>query len=160
MKYTLCLLTLLLGGCISHYSNYQYDNGDDYVSEGTVRIVNDDNGKIGYATPDGIILIEPQYAFGYPFKNGEQKSPMKGKAARSEIPAENIITGTATNGFTSTNKAIKSTTERSTTNAFFRKQTPVRIQPNPHCTVRSRRRAFRILSNSGRRPFLFPSLCL
>ena len=48
MKYTLCLLTLLLGGCISHYSNYQYDNGDDYVSEGTVRIVNDDNGKIGY----------------------------------------------------------------------------------------------------------------
>ena len=58
MKYTLCLLTLLLGGCISHYSNYQYDNVDDYVSEGTVRIVNYDNGKIGYATPDGIILIE------------------------------------------------------------------------------------------------------
>ena len=47
MKYTLCLLTLLLGGCISHYSNYQYDNGDDYVSEGTVRIVNDDNVYLG-----------------------------------------------------------------------------------------------------------------
>lgn len=78
MKYTLCLLTLLLGGCISHYSNYQYDNGDDYVSEGTVRIVNDDNGKIGYATPDGIILIEPQYAFGYPFKNGRAKVTYEG----------------------------------------------------------------------------------
>lgn len=51
MKYTLCLLTLLLGGCISHYSNYQYDNGDDYVSEGTVRIVNDDNGKSAMPRP-------------------------------------------------------------------------------------------------------------
>lgn len=80
MKYTLCLLTLLLGGCISHYSNYQYDNGDDYVSEGTVRIVNDDNGKIGYATPDGIILIEPQYAFGYPFKNGRAKVTYEGES--------------------------------------------------------------------------------
>ena len=63
MKYTLCLLTLLLGGCISHYSNYQYDNGDDYVSEGTVRIVNDDNGKIGY-----------------PFKNGRAKVTYEGES--------------------------------------------------------------------------------
>ena len=63
MKYTLCLLTLLLGGCISHYSNYQYDNG-----------------KIGYATPDGIILIEPQYAFGYPFKNGRAKVTYEGES--------------------------------------------------------------------------------
>ena len=60
MKYTLCLLTLLLGGCISHYSNYQYDNGNDYVSEGTVRIVNDDNGEYHYWDSDQWFYIDKQ----------------------------------------------------------------------------------------------------
>lgn len=43
-------LLLLLAGCSSsrHYRTFQYDNGDDYVSEGLYRIV-DRKGHIGYA---------------------------------------------------------------------------------------------------------------
>ena len=41
---------LLLCSCGSskHYGAFQYDNGDDYVSEGLYRIV-DRKGHIGYA---------------------------------------------------------------------------------------------------------------
>ena len=47
-------LILLLTGCSSsrHYRAFQYDNGDDYVSEGLYRIV-DRKGRIGYADETG-----------------------------------------------------------------------------------------------------------
>lgn len=54
------------------YRPYQYDNGDDYVSEGRYRIV-DKNGKIGYATVNNTVIIPPRFAFGFPFHNGRAR---------------------------------------------------------------------------------------
>lgn len=51
---------------------FQIDNGDDYVSEGFYRIV-DENGRIGYADEDGNTVIYPRFAFGFPFENGKAK---------------------------------------------------------------------------------------
>ena len=82
MKYIASFIIFLLcAGCVSikHYSTYQFDNGDDCVKEGMFRIVNDETGKIGYANTKGIILIEPQYAFGCPFENGRAKVTYKGE---------------------------------------------------------------------------------
>lgn len=56
----------------SGFKPYQYDNGDDYVSDGRYRIV-DKNGKIGYATANNVVIISPRFAFGFPFKNGRAK---------------------------------------------------------------------------------------
>ena len=56
----------------SGYKPYQYDNGDDYVSDGRYRIV-DKYGKIGYATVNNAVIISPRFAFGFPFKNGRAK---------------------------------------------------------------------------------------
>lgn len=56
----------------SGFKPYQYDNGDDYVSDGRYRIV-DKYGKIGYATVNNIVIISPRFAFGFPFKNGRAK---------------------------------------------------------------------------------------
>lgn len=56
----------------SGFTPYQYDNGDDYVSDGRYRIV-DKEGKIGYATKNGAVVISPRFAFGFPFKNGRAK---------------------------------------------------------------------------------------
>ena len=54
------------------FKPYQFDNGDDYVQCERFRIV-DNTGKIGYANPQGYIVIEPRYAFGFPFENGMAK---------------------------------------------------------------------------------------
>lgn len=54
------------------FKPYQYDNGDDYVSEGLYRIV-DGDGRIGYATANNAVIISPRFAFGFPFKNGRAK---------------------------------------------------------------------------------------
>lgn len=54
------------------FKPYQFDNGDDYVRCERYRIV-DNKGKIGYANPQGYIVIEPKYAFGFPFENGKAK---------------------------------------------------------------------------------------
>ena len=54
------------------FKPYQYDNGDDYVSEGRYRIV-DGDGRIGYATVNNAVIIHPRFAFGFPFKNGRAK---------------------------------------------------------------------------------------
>lgn len=51
---------------------YQVDNDDDEVRCERYRIV-DNEGKIGYANPQGYIVIEPKYAFGFPFENGKAK---------------------------------------------------------------------------------------
>lgn len=56
----------------TNFMPYQFDNGDDYVRCERYRIV-DNEGKIGYANPQGYIVIEPKYAFGFPFENGKAK---------------------------------------------------------------------------------------
>lgn len=65
------------------YSVFQYDNGDDYIQDGLRRIV-DDRGFIGYADENGIVIIEPRFAFGFPFKNGKAKVTDKGEM--KEVP--------------------------------------------------------------------------
>lgn len=56
----------------SGFKPFQYDNGDDYVSDGRYRIV-DKDGKIGYASENNAVIISPRFAFGFPFKNGRAK---------------------------------------------------------------------------------------
>ena len=81
MKNKIFLLALLLGTACNlnkPYTIYQYDNGNDYVKDGTIRIVDTRSKKIGYAAPNGKVLIEPQFAYGYPFENGIAKVTYKG----------------------------------------------------------------------------------
>jgi len=47
---------------------FPFDNGPDYPSEGTFRII--ENGKIGYADLQGEIIITPQFDAALPFANG------------------------------------------------------------------------------------------
>lgn len=54
------------------YRIFQYDNGDDYLSDGLLRIIDKDN-FVGYATENGEIAIAPRFAFGYPFEHGKAK---------------------------------------------------------------------------------------
>lgn len=54
------------------YRAFQYDNGDDYVRDGLYRIV-DERGRIGYADEEGMTVITPRFAFGFPFENGKAK---------------------------------------------------------------------------------------
>ncbi len=56
----------------SGFLPYQYDNGDDYVSDGRYRIV-DSDGRIGYATANNAVIIPPRFAFGFPFHNGRAR---------------------------------------------------------------------------------------
>lgn len=67
----------------SGFKPYQYDNGDDYVSDGLYRIV-DKNGKIGYATVNNTVIISPRFAFGFPFKNGKAKVTDSGREKEVE----------------------------------------------------------------------------
>lgn len=67
----------------TEYRPFQYDNGDDYISDGRFRIV-DKEGKIGYATEGGAVIITPRYAFGYPFSNGKAKVTDEGHLAEVE----------------------------------------------------------------------------
>ena len=50
------------------YGAFIFDNGPDYVEDGTFRIVKDD--KIGYMTVEGEIIISPTYEGAWPFENG------------------------------------------------------------------------------------------
>ncbi len=50
---------------------FAFENGPDYIEEGTFRIVKDD--KIGYANEAGEIIIEPQYTCAFPFQDGKAK---------------------------------------------------------------------------------------
>lgn len=68
------------------YKPYQFDNGDDYVSDGLYRIV-DANGKIGYASEDNRVIIAPRFAFGIPFVNGRAKVTDSGHL--KEVPGSN-----------------------------------------------------------------------
>ena len=44
---------------------FRFDNGPDYVKSGLFRIIK--NGKIGYANPNGKIIIEPRFDCAFPF---------------------------------------------------------------------------------------------
>lgn len=80
----LCVAMILCGcGCARHYTVFQYDNGDDYSSEGLYRIV-DRKGRIGYADKEGKTVIRPRFAFGYPFEGGRAKVTDSGQ--RKEVP--------------------------------------------------------------------------
>lgn len=59
------------------FKPFQIDNGDDYVKCGTYRIV-DDKGRIGFANADGYIVLEPKFAFAFPYEKGIAKVTDKG----------------------------------------------------------------------------------
>ena len=84
-KILLYAAILLLCGCgtARHYTAFQYDNGDDYPSEGLYRIV-DRKGRIGYADREGKTVIRPRFAFGYPFEGGRAK--VTDSSQRKEVP--------------------------------------------------------------------------
>lgn len=69
----------VIGYAHEQYRPYQFDNGDDYVSDGLYRIV-DSHGLIGYAAPDGTIVIKPRFAFGYPFDQGRARVTDSGRS--------------------------------------------------------------------------------
>lgn len=75
------LLFIMVCSCGNNksYSIYQFDNGDDYFCEGLQRIVNKD-GKIGFADSLGNVVIEPRFAFAFPFEDGYAKVTDKGKS--------------------------------------------------------------------------------
>lgn len=62
------------------------DNGPDKVKEGLFRI-QDDKGMIGFADTLGNIVIEPRFAFAFPFENGKAKVTFKGKS--KDVPGSN-----------------------------------------------------------------------
>ncbi|MFC0323461.1 WG repeat-containing protein [Gallibacterium melopsittaci] len=76
----LSALICILVGCTTQeqYRPYHFDNGEDYVVEGMVRIV-DQQGRIGYADQLGKVLITPRFACAFPFENGRAKVADKGK---------------------------------------------------------------------------------
>lgn len=77
----LCLFFLTSCHLGHHYRVYQFDNGDDYEQEGLVRIVDPKTQKMGYATPDGDVVIKPRFAFAHPFRNGVAKVTNEGYQA-------------------------------------------------------------------------------
>lgn len=62
---------------------FKYDNGPDYIQEGLFRMVNED-GLIGFADSLGNVIIEPQFKFAYPFKEGKAKVTLEGE--RKDAP--------------------------------------------------------------------------
>lgn len=80
--YLSAVLLLCSCGSARNYAAFQYDNGDDYVSEGLYRIV-DRKGRIGYADETGKTVIRPRFAFGYPFEGGKAKVTDSGE--RKEV---------------------------------------------------------------------------
>lgn len=81
MKHFICLVALsLFVGCASDrcHTVFRIDNGEDYLRDGMRRIV-DRRGRIGYADEKGTTVIEPRFAFGFPFENGRAKVTNKGE---------------------------------------------------------------------------------
>lgn len=54
---------------------FVYDNGPDYIEDGTFRIIK--GGLIGYSTEGGEIIIPPQYEGSWPFENGRALVSLK-----------------------------------------------------------------------------------
>ncbi|OFX85144.1 MAG: hypothetical protein A2W99_07010 [Bacteroidetes bacterium GWF2_33_16] len=61
---------------------YPFDNGPDYISDGTFRII--ENNKMGIADTSGKILIKPIYDFTYGFENGIAIVNIGGHSERSD----------------------------------------------------------------------------
>ncbi|MGG5506077.1 MULTISPECIES: WG repeat-containing protein [unclassified Myroides] len=84
MNRILVCFLLLIGttSCMTSKSTHQpywYDNGPDFVVEGMYRIV-DEEGKMGFANVKGQVVIKPQFAFVFPFKNGVAKATFEGRS--------------------------------------------------------------------------------
>ena len=60
------------------FSVFKCDNGPDYIREGLFRIT-DENELIGFADSLGNVVIEPQFKFAFPFKNGKAKVTFTGE---------------------------------------------------------------------------------
>ena len=52
------------------FYTFSFDNGPDYVEEGLFRIINDEM-LMGFADTLGNVVIQPQFAFVFPFKDGK-----------------------------------------------------------------------------------------
>lgn len=48
-----------------------FDNGPDYYEEGLSRFLK--NGKVGFHDPKGKVVIEPEYDFAAPFRDGKSR---------------------------------------------------------------------------------------
>lgn len=80
LNYLLCgvALSIFISGCNTRKLQiYRFDNGDDYYCEGVRRIV-DKSGKIGFVNEKDSVVIEPQFAFAYPFEYGMSKATYTG----------------------------------------------------------------------------------
>lgn len=67
------------------FTVFPYDNGPDYISDGTFRII--DNSKMGFADTTGKIVIQPVYRFTYPFDKGLALVNMHGHREKTD-PAD------------------------------------------------------------------------
>lgn len=96
-------LILLLTGCSSsrHYRAFQYDNGDDYVSEGLYRIV-DRKGRIGYADETGKTVIRPRFPSAIHSRVAGRKLPIQGNGKKWQVPVARTGIGKVMTGITST----------------------------------------------------------
>lgn len=68
---------------IAAVTAFLHDNGPDPVSDGCVRIP-DEKGLVGYAKPDGTVIIKPRFAFGFPFVDGIARVTQSGRLV--EVP--------------------------------------------------------------------------
>lgn len=79
MNYFLCFFLLIATfGCSPKYPAFIFDAGDDPIHEGLYRIENE-RGQIGYADEKRNVVIEPQFAFGFPFEGGKAEVTNTGK---------------------------------------------------------------------------------
>ncbi|WP_353120512.1 WG repeat-containing protein [Myroides odoratus] len=85
-KVLVCFLLLVGVSCMTSKSTHQpylYNNGPDFVVEGMYRII-DEEGKMGFANVKGQVVIKPQFAFVFPFKNGVAKATFEGRSREVE----------------------------------------------------------------------------
>ena len=101
--YLSAVLLLCSCGSARHYAAFQYDNGDDYVSEGLYRIV-DRKGRIGYADETGKTVIRPRLPSAIHSRVARRKSSIRGNGKRWQAPAASTGIGKVMTGTTLTNK--------------------------------------------------------
>lgn len=67
----------------TNFKPFQIVNDDDPLRYDRYRIV-DDQGKIGYANGDGYVIINPKFAFAFPFDEGMAKVTDAGECIEEE----------------------------------------------------------------------------